>query len=89
MTLNARRVSVGIAAIRLDSADADSRADKSIAITNAGAAAVDLGGSDVTSGAGYSLAAGATITLDLGSSEQLFAIAASGTVDVHVIETGI
>lgn len=89
MAVSGKRVSVTTAATRLDTADSDVVAGKSLAITNAGAAAVDLGPSTVTTGAGYSLGAGASVSLDLNAGEQLFAIAASGTVDVHVLESGV
>lgn len=50
---------------------------------------VSLGGSTVTAAAGYELLAGEAVSLDVDSTEKLYAIAASGTVTVHVLEGGI
>ena len=90
MALAGRRVTVTDAATRIDVADTDSTYGRSIAVTNAGTAAIDLGGAGVTAGGGYSLAAGATITLDLQPGEALYGRAAATTSQpVHVLETGI
>jgi hypothetical protein len=90
MTLAGRRVTVADTATRIDAADTDNTTRRSLRVTNAGAAAVDLGGSGVTSGAGYSLAAGASIDITLGYDEALYGIAAATTSQpVHVLETGV
>lgn len=44
-----------------------------VIVTNTGASAVRLGGSDISSDSGYPLAAAATITLSLAASEKLYA----------------
>lgn len=90
MALAGRRVTVADAATRIDASDADNRPGRSLAVTNAGSAAIDLGGSGVTVGGGYSLAAGVTISLDLRPGESLYGVAAATTSQVvHVIETGM
>ena len=89
MALTGKRVTATTTATRLDTADTDTVAGKSVALKNAGAASVDLGASTVTSGAGYELAAGAAVSIDLGAGESVYAITASGTAVVHVIETGV
>jgi hypothetical protein len=49
-------------------------------------AAIDLGGSGVTTGTGYSLAAGESITIGpLGGGDDLYGITASGTVVVSIL----
>lgn len=90
MALTGRRVTVTDTATRLDVPDTDSTFGRSIAVTNAGTAAIDLGGPTVTAGGGYSLAAGATVTLDLQPGETLYGRAAATTSQpVHILETGI
>lgn len=54
-----------------------------------GTNSVDLGGAGVTSAAGYELAAGQGVTVDVAANEVLFAIApATVTVRVDVLRTG-
>lgn len=90
MALAGRRVTVTDAATRIDVADTDATFGRSVAVTNAGAAAIDVGGPDVTAGGGYSLAAGATISLDLQPGEALYGIAAATTSQpVHILEAGV
>lgn len=53
----------------------------SIDVTNTGESTVKLGGPDVTMDDGLELAAGASISVDLGAGEDLYAIAdTTGTV---------
>lgn len=90
MALAGRRVTVTDVATRIDAVDSDNSTGRSLRVTNAGAAAIDLGGVGVTSGGGYSLAAGATVTLDLAFNEALYGRAAATTSQpVHVLETGV
>lgn len=90
MALSGRRVTVTDAATRIDVADTNNSSRRSLAVTNAGSAAIDLGGSGVTAGGGYSLAAGSTVTLELAYDETLYGIAAATTSQpVHVLETGV
>lgn len=58
-------------------------------VTNAGTAAVDLGGTAVTSGSAYSLAAGASVAMDLYSHEKLYGVPTGGTVVMHVLKTSV
>jgi hypothetical protein len=51
-----------------------------------GATAIDLGPSTVTSGAGYSLAAGAVV-VEVDSGDVLYGITASGSSNVEVLRT--
>lgn len=51
---------------------------------------VDIGGSGVATGAGFLVNDGEAVTLDsITPGEGVYAIAASGTVTVHVFESGL
>lgn len=90
MAVSGRRVTVTTTATRLDTADVDTQAGSRLTLRNADAAVtVDLGASDVTSGAGYGLTAAAVVELVHGSDEAVYGIVAAGTVVVHVFETGV
>lgn len=66
----------------------DDSAGSSILVTNRHATvSVYLGPSIVTS-TGYELKAGESVSVDLNPGETLYAIAASGSVSVHVLEVG-
>lgn len=88
MAVDGRRVTVGTSATRLDTADTDSVSGKSITV-KPDTTAIDLGDDTVTSGSGFEVAGDATLTVDLASGEELYGIAASGTVTVHVLESGV
>lgn len=90
MAVVGARVSVGTSATRLDaSSPTDSVSGQRVTVCNRGSAAVDIGGSGVTSGAGYRLDPGDTWSDVLSSGDDVYAIAASGTVDVHVTRVGV
>lgn len=62
----------------------------SVLVRNAdAAAAVDLGGPTVATGAGFSLGAGAAVSLDLAPNEKLYGVTASGSITVHVLENRV
>lgn len=86
-----RTVSVTTSATRLDTADeSDSRAGSSLVVTNNGAATAYWGyTSGVTTANGTPLAAAGQFSVQLDEGEQLWAIAASGTLDFRVAEKGI
>lgn len=89
MALTGRRVTVATTATRLDVADTNNTNRRSLRVLNTAAtAAVILGGSDVTATSGYSLAAGANITIDLAHDETLYGIVAAATETVHILESG-
>lgn len=88
MAINSKIVSVTTTAGQLNSADADSQAGESVVIYNAGTASIYLGGSAVTSAAGFPLGGSATIALTLDGGENIFAITASGTVSTNVLTQG-
>src|SRR5262249_61296188 len=76
MAVTGARVTVSTTAVALNSAPTEGQV--LIIRNNDGANAADLGGSGVTAGAGFSLVAGATITLPVSAGEQVFAIRSSG-----------
>ncbi|MFJ4828398.1 hypothetical protein ACIP79_00430 [Streptomyces sp. NPDC088747] len=75
----------------LTAADTDSVSGQSIYVTNAGSNPIFLGGSGVTTGTGYSLAAGASLPwpLVLGIGEALYGIVAASTENAKVLRTGV
>lgn len=84
MLIQGKRVTVTNAATRLDTWP-DTLRD--MLITNRGAASVDIGGAAVTTGTGYELSAGATLSLDRAATGGgVYAITASGTVRCDVLE---
>lgn len=89
MAVAAARVNVATSATRLDTAESDSTAGRSVLVRNRGAAAVNLGASGVTTATGYQLDAGETVAIDLDPGEQLHGICASGTVACHVLQRGV
>lgn len=58
-----------------------------LAVFNAGANTIYLGGSTVTTAAGFPLAAGASATFDLGPSDLLYGIVAAATEPLRTLET--
>lgn len=56
-------------------------------ITNTGTTAVDLGGSTVASGAGYSLGAGASIDIVVSPYTTVYAVGTATAASVHVLTT--
>ena len=77
MVVSAQRITVSTTAVALNT-DADTVGGTKLVIRNTDATAanaVALGGATVTAGTGFELAgAGATITLELGLGEQVYAI---------------
>lgn len=86
MAISASVVSVSTTATKL-TASATTSSGSSVVVTPT--AAVFIGAAGVTAAAGFPVAAGATVALDLRSDENLYAITASGTASVNVLQTGI
>lgn len=82
MAVSAERVTVETTAVALNTA---STGGLNLHITN-GAAAIDLGASTVTSGAGLAVAASGTLTIQLDPGDVLYAISATSSV-VQVLRT--
>lgn len=89
MAVSSARVTVSTSAVALNTEGGAVGGTRMI-VTNAdGSNTVDLGDSTVSSGSGYTLGAGATITVELTHGEQLHAIRNDGAdVVVHVLRTG-
>lgn len=90
MAVTAERVVVSTTAVALNGADTGvSGASVTVKNTHATDALV-LGDSDVTAATGFSLAAGATVTLELAGGEQVYAIrGAAADITAHVLRTGM
>lgn len=91
MATEAHRITVGTTPALLNTAAASAGyiGAYSLLVRNRDAAAsVFIGGPAVTAAAGFELLATESMPLDLESGENVYAIAASGTVVVHVLEVG-
>lgn len=88
MAVRSRAVTVGTTATRLDLAEGGQSSEGG-AFYNAGSATVYLGGSDVSTANGFALAAGERIGVDLAQQDELYAVAASGTVEVRTLEVAV
>jgi hypothetical protein len=99
MAVSATRVTVGTSPTRLDAtAESDKvsgldtpRGDgQGVIVSNLDASAtVYLGGAEVSTGAGFALAAGASLTVDLRPGDALYGVVASGTAVCGVLQSGV
>lgn len=105
MAISSQQVTVGTSATQLSIAPADQSVGSCCAVQNTGSVTISLGGPGVTTATGYPLAAGASISIDLGTvgmtgnplggvppvtvDELLFGIVASGTSTAAVLMTGV
>lgn len=90
MAAKGSRIAVGTNPTRISTQPTDRVGGSALLVRNAHASAsVDLGGEDVATGEGFELAASESTAVDLDARESLYAVAASGTVTVHVLEVGI
>lgn len=88
MAVTAQRITVSTTAVALNT-DADVIGGTKLVVKNTSANAADLGPAGVTAGTGFDLAAGATVTLELGPGEQLYAIrSAAADATVAVLRAG-
>lgn len=76
MAVSAQRVAVTSTPAAVNTA---STGGLVLLVKNLGAEAADLGGSAVASGAGFELAAGATVEVNLDPGDVVYAVAATGT----------
>lgn len=88
MAIATQQVPVGTTVVRLDPLSAAQVQRGSCLVRNRGTAAVYLGGPTVTTVNGFQLDAGEALPVDLQPADALYAIAASGTHTVHVMEVG-
>jgi hypothetical protein len=91
MTVKTSAVTVTTTATLLSLTDADKSYEGGYqqTITLYSTAAIVVGGSDVTTGNGFPVAANVAASFDLGPSDVLYARTASGTATVNVIGTGL
>lgn len=89
MAVTAERVTVSTTAVALNGTDTGvSGTVVTVKNTHATDALV-LGASDVTASTGFSLAAGATLTVELSAGEQLYGIrGAAADITAHVLRSG-
>lgn len=90
MAISAAQVVVSSTPAALNPPDTDTVAGGTLVVRNSHASdAVALGGSGVTVETGFQLAAGATVTVHLGSGDRLYGIrGAAADVTVHVLRIG-
>lgn len=89
MALTAQRLTISTTAVALNT-DADTRAGCTLVIKNTSANAADLGPAGVTATTGFDLAAGATVTVELGPGEILHAIrSAAADATLAVLRIGV
>ncbi len=85
MAVSAARVTAGVAAVALNTADTSALR---LVIKNTSANAADLGPSTVTAGTGFDLAAGATVTVELDAGDVLYAIrSAAADATLAILQT--
>lgn len=82
-------VAVSTSAVLLSSVDGDGVTGQSLLLTNKGSVELVLGPSSVTAGAGYRVAAGASVSVDLGVGEALYGVVASGSTTIDVLRMGV
>jgi hypothetical protein len=88
MATKAARVTVTTSATRLDVPDTDSR-EGSTLVVRCSAAALFVGGADVTAATGYEIPAGDAVALDLSGNDVLYAVVATGSAVTHVLRAGV
>lgn len=90
MAITATRITVSTSAVELTVSETDVVSGSTYVIKNTSANAADLGPSGVTAGAGFDLAAGATLTLTLPPGERIFAIrSAAADAIISIIRIGV
>jgi hypothetical protein len=90
VAITAARVTVSTSAVALNAAETDTVSGSTLILKNTSANAADLGPAGVTAGAGFDLAAGATLTVVVPPGELLFAIrSAASDATIAVLRTGV
>lgn len=87
MPVSSAVVSVGTAATALSTGGRDMTDIAAVAVYNAGANIIYLGGLNVTTATGLPLAVGATATFDLAFNDALYGIVAAATENARVLQT--
>lgn len=89
MAVQAAQVSVGTTETELTGTQTDATAGQSLVVRNRGTADVFVGGTGVATSTGFKLAAGDSVSLELGQGEKLYGIVAAGSESVHVLRVGV
>lgn len=90
MAVTAERVTVSTEAVALNPAEAGAAGATLIVKNSHASDALVLGASDVAAGTGYSLAAGATLTVTLGYGDRLYGVrGAAADITAHVLRVGV
>jgi hypothetical protein len=90
MAVTAGQVVVSTTAVALNGADTGVSGARLIVKNSHATDALILGASDVTTSTGFSLAAGATLTVELTAGEQLYAVrGAAADITAHVLRIGM
>lgn len=90
MAIRSAQATVGTsAAVLVDAAGDDERADFSALVHNKGSVSVYLGGSGVTVATGYEVGAGEAVALSLTGSDTVYAISGTAGQRVDVLRSGV
>jgi hypothetical protein len=90
VALSTARVTVSTSAVALNAAETDVVSGSTLILKNTSANAADLGPAGVTAGAGFDLAAGATLTVSMPPGELLYAIrSAASDATIAVLRIGV
>lgn len=88
MAISAQLVEVTTSATLLNS-DNQSRVQSVLVSVPSGGSTVYIGGPDVDTTDGFPVPAGASVSIDLSVKDDVYAVVASSTQDVNVLETGV
>jgi len=83
------RITVTTTATKLNGTDTNRISGSSLVIRNKGEVSIFLGNTDVLSSTGFELEVGESITLDLSTGDNIYAITASGTCVCHILALGV
>jgi hypothetical protein len=93
MAVVGAQVSVGVAATLLTAVEADAISGSAVTVrVPSGGSTVYLGGAtvdDTGANAGFAVASGEALSIDLDPGESLYGVVASGSQTVHVLRSGV
>lgn len=88
MAVSSAQVTVTTTAQELSQNEADGDGHATLLLSNNGSVDLYVGPSGVTTGTGFKVAAGASLSVDLSPGERLFGVTGSSS-SVHVLRTGV
>lgn len=90
MSVSAANITVSTVAVLLTVAETDTVSGSQVLLKNTSANAADLGPASVTAGAGFGLAAGASLQIVLPPGEAIYAIrSAASDATISVLRIGV